>query len=264
MNYEGYKTLRFEYRNRVLWITIQGQGSMNPVDRNMHEDLSRVFVDVQHDQDCDIVVLTAAGKAFCAGGDMHWFQETIADPGQFRDLMPEAKRIISSMLELEKPVVCRLNGTAAGLGASIALLCDIVVADENAKIGDPHVKAGLVAADGGAILWPQMIGYARAKEYLLTGDLLSAREAASIGLINYAVPAAELDAKVQEIVSRIQVNPRWAVRWTKASINLPLRDIANRVSEPAFAYEILTNLTNDRREAVASFLDKRAPRYTGE
>lgn len=264
MKYQGYETLKFEYRERVLWITIQGQGPMNPVDRRMHHDLSRVFVDVQQDHDCDIVVLTAAGKAFCAGGDMNWFQETIVDPGQFRDLMPEAKRIITSMLELEKPVVCRLNGTAAGLGASLALLCDIIVADENARIGDPHVKAGLVAADGGAILWPQMIGFARAKELLLTGDLLTAREAASMGLINHAVPAAELDAKVNEIVSKLQANPRWAVRWTKASINVVLRDLANRISEPAFAYEILTNLTADRREAVASFLEKRAPRFTGE
>lgn len=264
MNYDGYEALRFEYRGRVLWITIEGDGPMNPVDRRMHHDLSRVFADVQQDRDCDVVVFTAAGKAFCAGGDMHWFQETIADPGQFRDLIPEAKRIITSMLELEKPVVCRLNGTAAGLGASLALLCDIIVADENARIGDPHVKAGLVAADGGSILWPQMIGFARAKEFLLTGDLLTAGEAAAMGLINHAVPTAELDAKVDEIVAKLLANPRWAVRWTKASINLVLRDVADRVSEAAFAYEILTNLTGDRREAVASFLEKRTPRYTGE
>lgn len=264
MRYEGYDTLKFEYRERVLWITIHGQGPMNPVDRRMHRDLARVFVDVQEDRDCDLVVLTAAGKAFCAGGDMNWFQETIADPGQFRDLIPEAKRIITSMLELEKPVVCRLNGTAAGLGASLALLCDIVVADENARFGDPHVKAGLVAADGGAILWPQMIGFARAKELLLTGDLITAREAVAMGLINHAVPTAELDAKVQEIVAKLQANPRWAVRWTKASINVVLRDLANRVSDSAFAYEILTNLTADRQEAVSSFLEKRTPRYGGE
>lgn len=264
MEFTGYKTLHFEYRNRVLWITIHGRGPLNPVDREMHEELSRVFIDAQRDPDSDVLVLTAAGKAFCAGGDMKWFQEMIAKPSHFRDLVPEAKRIISTMLELEKPLVCRMNGTAAGLGASLALLCDIIIADETARIGDPHVKAGLVAADGGAIMWPQMIGFARAKEYLLTGDLLTAREAERMGLINYAVPTDQLDAKVDEMIARLQASPRWAVRWTKASINLVLRDIANRVSDTAFAYETLTNLTADRREAVASFLEKRAARYSGE
>jgi enoyl-CoA hydratase len=264
MQFQGYRRLEFDYRGRVLWITIRGQGRMNSVDREMHEDLSRVFTDVQQDPESDVVVLTAAGSAFCAGGDMKWFQQTIAEPSQFRDLLPEAKRIINSMLDLEKPIICRMNGTAAGLGASLALLCDLVVADEAAMIGDPHVKAGLVAADGGAILWPQMIGFARAKEALLTGELVTARRAAEMGLINYAVPAADLDMKVDELVKKLLANPRWAVRWTKASINVVLRDLANRVSDVAFSYEVLTNLTADRREAVTSFLEKRAPRYSGE
>lgn len=264
MGYEGYKSLRFENKNRVLWVTMHGQTSMNPVDKNLHADLARVFIDLQRDRDSDIVVLTGAGKGFCAGGDMNWFRETTENPSLFRDDVPEAKRMLYSMLELEKPIVCRLNGAAVGLGASLALACDIIIADENARIGDPHVKAGLVAADGGAMLWPQSIGFARAKEYLLTGDLLTAREAAAIGLINHAVPTAELDAKVNEIVAKIQANPKWAVRWTKASINLALRDVATRVCEPAFAYEILTNMTADRCEAVASFLEKRPPQFTGE
>lgn len=263
MDFVGYTRLNFEYRGRVLWLTIQGKGSANPVDSKMHEELSRVFGDVQRDPDSDIIVLTAAGKAFCAGGDMEWFKETIADQGKFRDATPEAKRIINSMLELEKPVICRLNGAAVGLGASLALLCDIVIADETAMIGDPHVKVGLVAADGGAIVWPQLIGFARAKEYLLTGDLLSAKQAAAIGLINYAVPASELDAKVEDMIRRIGANPRWAVRWTKSAINVVLRDIANRVSDTAFAYEVLTNATADRKEAVAAFVEKRQPHYTG-
>lgn len=264
MRFEGYTRLMFEYRGRVLWITLQGQSPANPVDRAMHEELSRVFVEAQRDPDSDIIVLTASGKAFCAGGDMKWFQETIADPAQFRDATPEAKRIIDSMLALEKPLICRLNGTAAGLGASLALLCDITVADETARIGDPHVKVGLVAADGGAILWPQLIGFARAKEFLLTGDMLTAKEAAAMGLINHAVPAAELDAKVEDIIARVAANPRWAVRWTKASINVVLRDIAARVSDAAFAYETLTNMMGDRREAVAAFIERRQPRFTGE
>lgn len=262
--FTNYSALRIETRNRVLYITINGQGSMNAVDAQLHEELARVFRDAQCDPGSDIVVLTASGKAFCAGADMKWLQDLVDRPGTFPQIAVEAKLIINGMLELEKPLICRLNGTAAGLGATLAVLCDIVIADENARIGDPHVKVGLVAADGGSILWPQLIGFARAKEYLLTGDMLTAREAAALGLVNHAVPASELDAKVQEIVGRIQANPRWAVRWTKAAINIPLRDLANRVSDAALAYENLSNMTADRREAMASMLEKRPPRYTGE
>jgi enoyl-CoA hydratase len=264
MEFERYETLRFDRRGRVLWITMQGAGSVNAVTRELHEELSRVFYDAGRDPGSDVIVLTGAGKAFCAGGDMTWFQQMIDRQDEFRDLMPEAKRIIHSMLELEKPLVCRLNGDAVGLGASLALLCDLIVANESARIGDPHVKAGLVAADGGSIMWPQLIGYARAKEFLLTGDLLNAPEAARMGLINYAVPAEELDIKINALVDRLLANPRWAVRWTKASINLPLRDIASRVSDAAFAYETLTNATEDRREAVAAFREKRKAQFRGQ
>jgi enoyl-CoA hydratase len=143
-------------------------------------------------------------------------------------------------------------------------MCDVIIADERAKIGDPHVKVGLVAGDGGAVIWPQLIGFARAKEMLLTGDMLSASEAAKMGLINYAVPAAELDAKVDEMVAKITGNPRWAVRWTKTAVNLVLRDIANKVMDAAIAYEISSNSTRDRQEAVSAFVEKRAPNFTGE
>ena len=264
MEFSGYSTLEFEHRGRVLWITIDGQGPMNAVDDPMHHDLARVFYDAQRDPDSDIVVITARGRAFCAGGDMQWFQDMIDDPSRFRGIAPDAKRIITSLLEMEKPIICRLNGAAAGLGASVALLCDIIVADETAKIGDPHVKVGLVAGDGGAIIWPQLIGFARAKEMLLTGDLVDAKDAAAMGLINHAVPADALDGKVDEIVGKIQGNPRWAVRWTKTAVNLVLRDIATRVSDAAIAYEMLSNMTADRQEAVSAFVEKRPPGYTGE
>lgn len=263
MNFSDYQRLAFERRARVLWVTIDA-GPLNAVDFEMHEELARVFPELQRDPDSDLIVLTGAGRVFCAGGDMDWFQAMIDDPALFRGIASDAKRIVNGLLELEKPIVCRLNGAAVGLGASIALLCDIIIADETARIGDPHVKVGLVAGDGGAVIWPQLIGFARAKEMLLTGDLLPASEAAAMGLINHAVPAAELDAKVDEVVAKILGNPRWAVRWTKTAVNLVLRDIANKVMDAAIAYEIGSNGTRDRQEAVRAFVEKRAPVYTGE
>ena len=185
---EGYQRFTFTRgqfgHERVITATITGNNPVNGVDEAMHEELARVFTELQQDKGSDIIVLTGAGRAFCAGGDFDWFEEQIAHPNQFRDIGWDAKRIVTSLLDIEKPVICRMNGAAAGLGATIALLCDIIVADENAVIGDPHVKVGLVAGDGGAVIWPQLIGYARAKEFLMTGDLIKAPRAEAMGLIN--------------------------------------------------------------------------------
>ena len=263
MEFSDYQRLKFSRRGRILVIAIDN-GRMNAVDGLMHKELARVFLDAQDDDGSDLVILTGNGRAFCAGGDMEWFQMTIDNPREFRAILPEAKRIVTSLLDMEKPLICRLNGAAAGLGATIALMSDVIIAADTAAIGDPHVKVGLVAGDGGAIIWPQLIGFARAKELLMTGDMLPASEAERLGLVNYAVPADELDAKVDEIASKILGNPRWAVRWTKAAANIPLRELAAKLTDAALAYELVTNTTEDRRETVAAFVEKRKPQLTGE
>jgi enoyl-CoA hydratase len=263
MQFEGYRRLGFAYEGRVLTVTIEGN-AVNAVDEAMHEDLARVFTDLQRDPDSDIIILTGRGRAFCAGGDFDWFEEQIEKPETFRAIGHDAKRIVFGLIDLEKPIICRMNGAAAGLGATIALFCDCIVADESARIGDPHVKVGLVAGDGGAVIWPQLIGFARAKEFLMTGDLMTAKRAAEIGLINYAVPAAELDAKVAELVEKIAGNPRWAVRWTKTVTNIALRDLANKIMDASIAYEMGSNVTKDRAEAVRAFVEKRKPKLSGD
>ena len=264
MDYTRYKALNFTHHDRVLTVSIDSGAPLNAVTHDLHLELSRVSVDVQNDDECDLIVLTGEGPGFCAGGDMGWFQEMIDDQSKFRDIAPDAKRIVFSLLDLEKPLICRLNGPAAGLGASIALLSDVIIASDEAIIGDPHVKMGLVAGDGGAVIWPQLIGFARAKELLMTGEMISATQAAEWGMINYAVPRDKLDAKVEEIVEKIRRNPRWAVRWTKTAINLTLKQIANQVMDPAIAYEIATNAMDDHQEAVSAFAEKRRPNFTGK
>lgn len=263
MDFGGYETITFERRGRALWAFLDN-GPMNAVNAAMHEELARLPGDVQRDDASDLLVLTGAGEAFCAGGDMDWFQEMIDDPAKFRAIAPEGKRIVFEMLELEKPAIARLNGAAAGLGATLALLCDVVVAADDARIGDPHVRVGLVAGDGGAVLWPQLIGFARAKELLLTGEMIGAAEAREMGLINHAVPAAELDTKVDEVAAKILGNPRWAVRWTKVATNITLRQIAHQVMDAAIAYEAISNTTADRQEAVRAFVEKRKPSFGGQ
>ena len=213
---ESYSRFTFERDGRVLTAAITSDHPVNGVDAAMHEELGRVFTDLQRDTDSDIIILTGKGRAFCAGGDFDWFDEQISDPRNFRDIAWEAKRIVSSLLEMEKPIICRLNGAAAGLGATIALLCDMVVADESAVIGDPHVKAGLVAGDGGALIWPQLIGYVRAKELLLTGDIsrkverLLVQEGSNVDVDVLLVP--HHGSKTSSRSSFIDAtSPRWAL-----------------------------------------------------
>lgn len=263
MDFARYSRFTFRRDGRILTAAFNGN-AVNAVDAAMHDELAELFVDLQHDEDSDLIVLTGENRAFCAGGDFDWFDEQISDPRKFRAIAYDAKRIVSGLLDLEKPIIARLNGAAAGLGATIALLCDVIIAEETAKIGDPHVKVGLVAGDGGAIIWPQLIGFARAKELLMTGDLLTATEAAAMGLINHAVPADRLDAKVAEVAGKILANPRWAVRWTKMTANIALKQIMVATSDAAVAYESLSNMTADRKEAVAAFKERRAPKLTGE
>ncbi|MGB7406831.1 MAG: enoyl-CoA hydratase/isomerase family protein [Pacificimonas sp.] len=261
---DDWSRFTFTREGRVLTAWITSDHPVNGVDAPMHDELAQVFTAMQRDAGSDICILSGKGRAFCAGGDFDWFEEQIDHPEKFRDIAWDAKRIVSSLLDMEKPIICRLNGAAAGLGATIALLCDIIVADETAKIGDPHVKVGLVAGDGGALIWPQLVGYAKAKELLMTGDMLWAAEAQNLGLINYAVPADKLDAKVGELVAKIAGNPKWAVRWTKSVTNIPLKALAAQLMDASIGWESVSNTLADRREAVAAMAEKRAPKLTGE
>jgi len=153
---------------------------------------------------------------------------------------------------------------AVGLGATVALMCDIIIAADTAKIGDPHVNAGLVAGDGGALIWPQLIGFARAKEYLFTGDLMTAAEAHRIGLINHVVPPSELDENVYGLAHRLAAGAIKSIRWTKQVINIPLRQIAHATMDLSLSLETQSNLSKDHQEAVSAFAAKRRPNFTGK
>jgi enoyl-CoA hydratase len=262
-DYAGYKCLMFERRERILRVTLNRPDTLNQVDSDMHHDLSVVFEEINRDPGCDVVVLTGAGRAFCAGGSASWMQGMIDEPAEFSAIGPDAKRIVFSLLELEKPIICRLNGAAAGLGATIALLCDIIIASDKAVIGDPHVKMGFVAGDGGAVIWPQLVGFARAKEFLMTGEMLTADRAERIGLVNYVVPAAELDARVDAMADTLAHGATLAIRWTKTVANIPLRRRAHEVMDASVAYEMMSNISADHQEAVRAFLEKRKPKFSG-
>ena len=255
--------LQIDIADRIARVTINRPEAMNAVNGELHRALSRVFIDLGERRDIAAIVLTGAGRAFCAGGDIEWMREAVREPEGFEVVTWEAKRIVYSMLDCEIPIIGRINGDAVGLGATLALLCDITVMSEDARIGDPHVRVGLNAADGGGFLWPQMIGFAKARELLLTGDLLSASEAKQLGAIGNVVPAGELDTKVESFVAKLKNGAAKAIRWTKAGYTIPLRQLAHGHMDAGTAYECLTNLTQDHHEAIEAFASKRKPVFTG-
>jgi enoyl-CoA hydratase len=234
---------------------------LNAVDAQMHTELARVFEQAADDDAVDIVVLTGAGRAFCAGGDLHWQRDAIEDPVSFARTVREARRIVLSLLDCEKPVVAEVNGPAVGLGATLALFADAAFIADDTYLSDPHVGVGMTAGDGGAAIWPQLVGYMRAKYYLLTGERVAAVEAARIGLVTAAMPRSGLTEHVDRFVRRLLALPQQAVRSTKVAVNMRLRDAVNTSIDAALALESYSNITRDHREAVDAFLMHRKPSF---
>jgi enoyl-CoA hydratase len=259
-----FKTIALERAGRLLRVTLNRPDAMNAFNLELHDELPEALDFARADAGSDVILLTGAGRAFSAGGDIAHMERNATNPELFDHEVTQAKRIVYTMLDIEKPVVCRMNGHAVGLGATIALLCDVIFASDNAKIGDPHVGIGLVAGDGGAIIWAQRIGLSRAKEYLLTGDLLSAQKAAEIGLINHCLPADQLDGAVDTFCERLLSGAQQAIRWTKMLTNLELKRIAAVVMEQGIEWESLSVRTADHREGIAALKEKRAPKFEQE
>ncbi|MZR14577.1 enoyl-CoA hydratase/isomerase family protein [Maritimibacter sp. DP07] len=253
--FKRYDHIEFERQGRILTVRLNRPEAMNAANAALHTELSRLFADLDDDPDSDVIVLTGNGRAFSAGGDLDWMQDAIDEPERFHVTIREAKRILVGQLSMEKPIIARVNGHAMGLGASLAVSCDVAIAADTAKIGDPHVAVGLVAADGGALLWPQMTGYLRAREYLLTGDAIPATKAADIGLLTDAVPTEDLDARVYGLAERLVAGKTNAIRWTKIAINRPLVALAAHHADAAFADEIRSNETAEHAEAVRAFAE---------
>lgn len=260
----SYGTLALTRKDRVLTITLNRPTFLNAVNLEMHDELADAFEFAAADEQSDIVVLTGAGRAFCAGGDLEDLARNVAEPALFEHETRIAKRIVTSMLDLDKPLICRMNGHAIGLGATLALLCDVIYAIDGSKIGDPHICVGLVAADGGAVLWTQRIGLGRAKEYLLTGEPLSAKQAEQIGLVNHCVCPSQLDDAVTAYCNRLKHGSMQAIRWTKVLMNVELKRAVLAVMDAGAPFESKMARSADHREAVTAMLEKRRPVFCSE
>lgn len=249
----AFDTLLLTRSGRRLTITMNRPEVLNAFGATMHREIVDALAFAQTDAASDIVIITGAGRAFSAGGDIGRMQEFLADPTLFDAEGADAKRLIFTLLDIDKPVIARVNGPAVGLGATIALFCDVSFASDTARIGDPHVSIGLVAGDGGAIIWPALLGFNRAKEYLMTGEILTAEKAGEIGLYNHVMPGDDLDSAVEAYCDKLEAGAMQAIRWTKITVNLELKRIAHALMDPGISYEALSVRTDEHRKRVEAF-----------
>lgn len=246
----------------VLLVTFDRPDRRNALSPEMHEEIAPLFGRIATDRAVRVVVVTGAGtKAFCVGADFGGMDQNLeagypdGNPG----LMIGSMQVVQSQLHVPQPMIAAVNGDAMGLGATLALFCDMVFLADDARIADPHVKAGIVAGDGGAILWPLLLGLHRGKEFLLTGDMMTGAEAYEHGLVNHLLPRAEVLPAAMALAKRLAHGPQVAIQFNKRLANAALVDRVNRVLDASLAMEAITFATADHREAVRAFLDKREP-----
>ena len=260
MNYSDFQFLQFDHRpNGVLLITLNRPEVMNATNARLHWELTKIWGVVNDDPKTRVAVVTGAGeKAFSAGGDLSWITEMVGNADKVATVMNEASDIVYNMMACDKPIISAINGVAVGAGLAVAILADISIMAEEAKITDGHVKLGVAAGDHAAICWPLMCGMAKAKYYLLTADFINGKEAERIGLVSVSVPRAQLMDKAMEVANKLAMGSQQAIRLTKRSLN-GWMNMARPVFESSLAMEMLCFMGEDAKEGVAAVKEKRAP-----
>jgi enoyl-CoA hydratase len=257
----AYEHLRLERREHgVLLITIDRPDRMNATNERLHRELSEVWDDVARDQETRVAVVTGAGRAFSAGGDLEMIERMAGDYRRIAAMAGEASRIVTGMLDCEKPIISAINGTAVGAGLAVALMADISIIAGDARLTDGHLRLGVVAGDHAAILWPLLCGMAKAKYYLLTADFISGEEAERIGLVSRCVDREQVLPEALAVADRIATGPQDAARWTKRTLNHWLRT-AIPAFDASVAYEMLSFLGTDVSEGAAAIKERREPRF---
>ena len=261
MTFSEYEQLRFERRdNGVLLITIDNPAKYNATDEQLHGELARVWTDVAADPDTRVAVITGAGKAFSAGGDLGMVQRMAGNHDRVAHMLHEMSDMVYNLVNCDKPVISAINGVAVGAGTVVALLADISICALDAKIGDGHVKLGVSAGDHAAILWPLLCGMAKARYYLLTGEMLTGEEAERLGMVSKAVPRDQVLDEALRVADELATGSQLAIRWTKRSLNNWLR-MAGPIFDQSAAYEMLTFMGPDVVEGATALQEKRAPRF---
>jgi enoyl-CoA hydratase len=262
---ENYETIRFDRRNGVLHVVLDNPASpVNAIDERSHEELAALFRDLRAEREARAVLLTGGAKeAFCAGGDPSLLLSMRADVAVADATRRDAKQMMTDLLDVEIPIVAALNGDAVSLGATIGLMCDAIFMADTAVLRDPHVLLGIVAGDGGTVIWPMALGPALAKRYLLTGDPVPADEAYRMGLVTHVAPASDGVPRATAFAERLAAGAPLALRYTKMAVNQLLKSAMLSSFDTALGHELLTFYSEDLVEALGAMQERRAPDFRG-
>jgi enoyl-CoA hydratase len=261
MAFTDYEQLTLSRRDHgVLLITIDRPEKYNAADEGMHAELARIWRDVAADPDVRVAVITGAGKAFSAGGDLAMVERMAGDYDRVSHMLTEMSDLVYNMINCDKPIVSAINGVAVGAGAVVALLAAVASVAEDARIGDGHVKLGVAAGDHAAIIWPLLAGMAKARYYLLTGEMITGTEAERIGLAAKALPREDVLPEALRVAEVLATGAQQAIRLTKRSLNNWLRN-AGPIFDQSAAYEMLTFLGPDVVEGYTALREKRPPNF---
>jgi enoyl-CoA hydratase len=258
--YARYQRLRFDRPHpRVLRVTM-AHGKMNAADQDMHRELGEIWRDVDADPTVNAAIITGAGSVFSAGGDFAMIETMTGDFATRARIWKEARDIVYSLINCNKPVISAMRGVAVGAGLVCGLLADVSIATPDCRIIDGHTRLGVAAGDHATIIWPLLCGMAKAKYYLLTCDQLLGAEAERIGLISLLADDADLDARAVTVATRLATGAQSAIRWTKYTLNNWLRQ-AGPIFDSSLALEFLGFTGPEVREGLDSHLAKRPPAF---
>jgi enoyl-CoA hydratase len=256
-----YHQLKFERRdNGVLLITLDRPEKLNAADEQMHGELARVWADVSRDPRTRVAVVTGAGRAFSAGGDLAMVQRQAGDYDAVSHMLGEMSDMVYNIVNCEKPIISAVNGVAVGAGTVVALMADISICAEDARIGDGHVKLGVAAGDHAAMLWPLLCGMAKARYHLLTGEMITGAEAERMGMVSKALPRDQVLGEALRVADLLATGSQPAIRLTKRALNNWLK-LAGPIFDQSAAYEMLCFMGPDVREGAAAITEKRPPHF---
>lgn len=259
--YARYTRLKFDRPHpRVLRITMNSPLKLGAMDALMHHEVSKIWADADADPSVSAIIITGAGKSFSAGGDLEYELKVRLDPDLYMPMMKDAHDIVYGMIDCSKPIISGVRGWAVGAGMACALMADISIAAKDAKFSDGHAKIGVAAGDHAVIIWPLLVGMAKAKYYLLGAEQLDGAEAERIGLVSLAVEDAEVEAKTVAVASKLAEGAPAAIRWTKYALNNWLRQ-AGPMFDHSLALEFLNFLGPEGKEGVTAFLEKRPAKF---
>jgi enoyl-CoA hydratase len=261
MEYADYQHILFEPRDPgILWLTLNRPEVLNAADARMHTELVEVWSTIERDPSVRVAVVTGAGRAFSAGGDLQLVEDAYRNFDEVARILDEARDLVYNILRCQKPIVSAINGAAVGAGLVVALLADVSIAAESARLADGHVRMGVAAGDHAAIIWPLLCGMAKAKYYLMTSDFVSGREAERIGLVSLCVPDEELLDKAMAVATNLATGPRHAIKFTKRALNQWLLQ-AGPIFDHSLALEMLGFFSEDMMAGVEALRRKGPARY---